>query len=178
MKETIVYLSIASIINASIQIMSYYAFYRNGYHDVDIDTIYLILQPLYGWSAATIFAIALIASGVSSSMVSVLAGQKVVESMWGKRLESWKLRLVVRLFNMVPLAIAIHTGVKPLDVLVYSQAVLSLLLPAVIIPVAIISARSSIMGSLRNSPYMNIATALGSIFILGLNMGYLLFGLV
>jgi manganese transport protein len=178
MKETIVYLSIASIINASIQIMSYYAFYRNGYHDVNIDTIYLILQPLYGWSAATIFAIALIASGVSSSMVSVLAGQKVVESMWGKRLEAWKLRLVVRLFNMVPLAIAIHTGVKPLDVLVYSQAVLSLLLPAVIIPVAIISARSSIMGSLRNSPYMNIAAALGSIFILGLNMGYLLFGIV
>ncbi|MEM1611686.1 MAG: Nramp family divalent metal transporter [Sulfolobales archaeon] len=177
MRETIAYLSIASIINAAIQMMSYYAFYRNGYHDVDIDTVYLILQPLYGWSAATIFAIALIASGISSSMVSVLAGQKIVESMWGKKLEAWKLRLFVRLFNMIPLAIAIHIGVKPLDVLVYSQAVLSLLLPTVILPVTIISARSSIMGSLRNSLYMNIAAVIGSIFIVGLNLGFLLFGI-
>jgi manganese transport protein len=175
--ETVAYLSIASLINASIQILSYYAFYKNGYHDVDMESAHLILQPLYGWSSATIFAIALMASGISSSMVSVLAGQKIVESWWGKKLEAWKLRLLVRLFNMIPLAIALHLGVKPLDVLVYSQAVLSLLLPVVVIPVAIISSRSIFMGSIKNSLYMSIATSIGAIFIVGLNMSFLIFGI-
>jgi len=176
-RETIAYLSVASVVNASIQILSYYAFYRNGYHDVDMDTAYIILQPLYGWNASAVFAVALLASGISSSMVSVLAGQKVVESYIGRRLEAWKLRLLVRLFNMVPLAIAIHSGVKPIDILVYSQAVLSLLLPAVVVPVVVFSARSSTMGMLKNSRLISIIAAIGATFIIGLNIGYIVFGL-
>jgi len=177
LRETVAYLSVASVVNASIQILSYYAFYRNGYHDVDMDTAYIILQPLYGWAASTVFAIALIASGISSSMVSVLAGQRVVESFMGKKLEAWKLRLFVRLFNMVPLAIAIHLGVKPIDILVYSQAVLSLLLPTVMIPITIFSARDSVMGSLKNSRLISVSSIMGSLFIIGFNIGYIAFGL-
>ncbi len=171
--ETIAYLSIASVLNASIQIMSYYAFYRNGYHSVDMDTAHEILKPLYGGLSATVFAIAMLASGISSSMVSVLAGQKVVESLIGKRLAAWQLRLAVRLANMAPLAIAIHAGIKPIDVLVYSQAVLSLLLPVVIIPITIYSMRRSTMGSAGSNPLLGAAAIMGSIVIVGFNLAFI-----
>ncbi|PWV36832.1 MAG: hypothetical protein DJ555_05295 [Desulfurococcaceae archaeon] len=178
MLETIAYLSIASVMNAAIQIMAYYAFYRNGYHDVDMDIAHAILEPLYGSLSAVVFAIAMLASGISSSMVSVLAGQKVVESLVGKRLEAWKLRLMVRLANMLPLAIAIHAGVKPIDVLVYSQAVLSLVLPVVIIPITIYARSKSTMGSMVNSRVIDIAAIIGTIVIVTFNLGFIVSSLL
>jgi len=173
LRETIAYLSIASLINASLQIMSNYAFHKNGYLNIDMDTAYIILQPLYGWLSSAVFAIALLASGVSSSMVSILAGQKIVESWVGKKLAAWKLRLAVRLFNSVPLAIAIHMGIKPIDILVYSQAVLSLTLPLVVIPITVISMDKIHMGSMVNRKITSILAIIGSIFIVGLNIWFL-----
>ena len=178
MRETIAYLSVASIMNAAIQIMAYYAFYKNGYHDVDMDAAHAILEPLYGSLSSWVFAIAMLASGISSSMVSVLTGQKVVESLVEKKLESWQLRLMVRLINMVPLAIAIHSGIKPIDVLVYSQAVLSLMLPVVVIPVTIYSRNKRIMGDMGNSKPVDIAAIIGSIVIVVFNLGFIVTSLL
>ncbi|MGC9149457.1 MAG: Nramp family divalent metal transporter, partial [Sulfolobales archaeon] len=56
-RETIAYLSVASIINASIQILAYYAFYKNNYFDVDMDKAYILLTPLYGSMASADFAL-------------------------------------------------------------------------------------------------------------------------
>jgi len=138
-----------------------------------MDTAYIILQPLYGWLSSAVFAIALLASGVSSSMVSILAGQKIVESWVGKKLTAWKLRLAVRLLNSVPLAIAIHMGIKPIDILVYSQTVLSLTLPLVVIPITVISMDKIHMGSMVNRKITSILAIIGSIFIVGLNIWFL-----
>lgn len=174
LRETIAYLSIASLINASLQIMSNYAFHKNGYLDIDMDAAYIILQPLYGWLSSAVFAIALLASGISSSMVSILAGQKIVESWVSKRLAAWKLRLAVRLSNSIPLAIAIHIGIKPIDILVYSQAVLSLTLPLVVIPITVISMDKIHMGSMVNRRITSILAMIGSTFIVGLNIWFLI----
>lgn len=178
LRETVAYLSIASLINASLQIMSNYAFHKNGYLDIDMDTAYIILQPLYGWLSSEVFAIALLASGISSSMVSVLAGQKIVESLVGKKLVAWKLRLVVRLFNLIPLATAIHVGIKPIDILVYTQAILSLTLPLVIIPITTITMNKIYMGIMVNRRITSILAIIGSIFIVGLNIWFLISGIV
>lgn len=135
LKETIVFLSVASLINVSLQVMSYYAFYRNGYIGIEeLEDAYLTLAPLYGAAASIVFAVAVLASGISSSIVSVMAGVYLVESFLGRRLEAWKVRLGVRLINMLPLAVAVYLGIGTIDILVYSQVVLSLTLPLVLIP--------------------------------------------
>ncbi len=171
MKETIVYLSIASLVNASIQIMGYYAFNRNGITEaIDMDKAYYILQPLYGETASIVFGIAMLASGISSSMVSVQSGVYSVESFFGVKLKRWMLRAIVRFINMVPLLIAIKIGMRSVDILIYSQVVLSLTLPAVIIPLTIFTARKKIMGEYRNILVTNILAVISAVFILGINL--------
>lgn len=169
--ETVIFLAIASLINASLQIMSYYAFYRNGYVNIDsMEMAYATLEPLYGNLAAIVFGIAIMASGVSSSMVSVMAGVSIIESYIGRRLQEWKVRLLARLINMIPLAVAIQMGMKTIDVLVYSQAVLSMTLPLVLIPLIIISSNKKIMGDLANSKTITALAVASTALIIGINL--------
>ncbi len=169
--ETIVFLSIASLINASLQIMSYYAFYKNGYTGLDsMELAYQTLTPLYGSLAAVVFGIAILASGISSSMVSVMAGVSLIESYAGRRFEEWKVRLAARLINMIPLSVAIHLGWSTLDILVYSQAVLSATLPLVLIPLTIMARDRRIMGSLANKPIITVLAVLSTLLIIGINV--------
>ncbi|MEB3779151.1 MAG: Nramp family divalent metal transporter [Desulfurococcales archaeon] len=168
--ETVLFLAVASLINASLQIMSYYAFYRNGYINIDsMELAYQTLVPLYGDLAAVVFGVAIMASGVSSSMVSVLSGVSIIESYFGRRLDEWKVRLIARLINMIPLAVAVHMGLKTIDVLVYSQAVLSMTLPLVLIPLIIISSNKRIMNDLVNSKIITALAVLSTLTIISVN---------
>jgi len=169
-RETVVYLSIAALINASIQIASYGAFHTKGIEVMDIDQAYTTLKPLYGYLAANAFGIALLASGISSSLVSVMAGQRVIESIRGKSIERWKVRLSVRLVNMIPLLLALMIGIKAIDVLVYSQVVLSLMLPFVAIPLVVFVSRHRLA-----SKYISIASIVAVIFIVILNLAMITF---
>lgn len=164
-KETIVYLAVAAMINASLQIAAYGAFYTKGIEVVDMAEAYNTLIPLYGSLAAYAFGIALLASGISSSLVSVVTGQKVIESIRGKSITQWKVRLVVRMINMVPLLIALSIGIKAIDVLVYSQVVLSLLLPFVVVPLVVLVSR---LGMVKN--YTMVAGIVAVILIIVINI--------
>ena len=169
--ETIVFLSIASLINASLQIMSYYAFYKNGYTGLDsMELAYKTLTPLYGSLAAVVFGVAILASGISSSMVSVIAGVSLIESFAGMRFEEWKVRLAARLVNMIPLSIAIHLGWSTLDILVYSQAVLSATLPLILIPLTIMARDRRIMGEIANRPIITALAVASTLLIIGVNI--------
>ncbi|MEM0441606.1 MAG: Nramp family divalent metal transporter [Candidatus Nitrosocaldus sp.] len=164
-KETIVYLAVAAMINASLQIAAYGAFYTKGIEVVDMAEAYNTLIPLYGSLAAYAFGIALLASGISSSLVSVVTGQKVIESIRGKSITQWKVRLVVRMINMVPLLIALSIGIKAIDVLVYSQVALSLLLPFVVVPLVVLVSR---LGMVKN--YTMVAGIVAVILIIVINI--------
>lgn len=169
--ETFAYLLVASLVNASLQIMSYYAFYKNGYTGLDsMELAYKTLTPLYGNLASLVFGVAILASGISSSMVSVLAGVNLIESFMGKRFEEWKVRLTARLINMVPLAVAIHLGWSTLDILVYSQAVLSATLPLVLIPLTIAAAKRELVGGLANNRLTTLLAAASTAMIIGINL--------
>ncbi len=169
--ETVIFLAVASLINASLQIMSYYAFYRNGHIGIDsMELAYQTLVPLYGNMAAVVFGVAIMASGVSSSMVSVLSGVSIIESFLGRKLAEWKVRLLARLINMIPLAVAIHMGLKTIDVLVYSQAVLSMTLPLVLIPLIIISSNRAIMGDLVNGRIITALAVSSTAMIIAINV--------
>lgn len=173
--ETIFYLSAASLVNAAIQIMSYYAFYKNGYTGIDsIETAYKTLKPLYGREASVVSGIALLASGLSSSMVSVLAGVNTLESYTGKRFKSWKVRLQARLINIVPVAIAVHLGWSTLKMLVYSQVTLSVILPFILIPLILLTSNKSIMEDLANRRITTLTAISATLLIIIINLSMII----
>jgi len=170
--ETIANLIVASLINVAIQVIAYYSYYGKV-NEVDMNIAYYTLIPLYGINAALIFAVALLASGLSSSMVSVLAGQKIFETAFRRKFKAWNARAIVRLINMLPLAIAIYLQIKPIDILVYSQAILSLTLPVVLFSLIYITSNSKIMKKFSNKLYTTVAAIISTILITSFNFLFL-----
>ncbi len=175
--ENIFSLSIAALINASMLIMSAAVFYGLGDKVATLEGAYITLIPLFGSFAALIFAIALLSAGISSSITGTLAGQSIMDGLIGFNIPLWVRRVVTRFINLIPLTVAIILKLEPLNLLVYSQVVLSLLIPLPLIPVLMFSSDKKIMGELVNK---KITTALAIIFaivILGFN-AYLLYQVI
>ncbi len=160
--ESIVMFTFAGLVNAAIMIMAAAAFYSRSLPAAKIEEAYLTLTPLFGSAASIIFAVTLLASGLSSSTVGTLAGQAIMEGMLGRRLNPWIRRVVTRIINTIPTTIAILSGLDPLKMLVYSQVALSLMLPLPILPLWKFTKDSKLMG-----PFVNrkITTILSGIFI-------------
>ncbi|MDE1878511.1 MAG: Nramp family divalent metal transporter, partial [Thaumarchaeota archaeon] len=155
-------LSLAAAVNVSIMIMAAVAF--NPTHP-EINTIseaFKILIPLFGVSAATIFIITLLSSGIASSVVGTLAGQSIMEGLLGKKVNPWLRRLVTRFVNVIPTTIAILLGFDPLHILVYSQVILSILIPLPMIPLLILTRDRNLMGQFVNR---KITTVVASMFV-------------
>jgi len=143
-------LNLAFFVNAAILIMSAAVFYRAGHHDVaEIQDAHRLLEPILGVAIAPIaFAIALLASGQSSTITGTLAGQIVMEGYLHIRIRPWLRRLITRLLAIIPAVLVIlyfgdnSTG----SLLVLSQVVLSLQLPFAIIPLIHFAADRRRMG--------------------------------
>jgi manganese transport protein len=168
-RDTIINLSIASIMNSAIQIMSYYMFHRSGVSNVSIENIHKILQPLYGEFSLIVFGIALLFSGIASSIVSVQTGVYVFESFIGKRLSKAFTRFVFRSINMIPLILIIFLRLNVINILVYTQTILSIMLPAVIIPLIYAVLNKELIGSHVNI-FIKMISVISSIFIIGVNL--------
>ncbi|MBS3125993.1 Nramp family divalent metal transporter [Candidatus Woesearchaeota archaeon] len=173
MVDDIVYLIIAGLINAAMLIMAAAAFYQVG-EVATLGQAYKTLIPLFGGFSATIFAVALLSSGISSSVTGTLAGQAVMEGLTGFRINVWIRRLVTRFINVIPLTIAILVGMEPLNILVYSQVALSLLIPLPLIPIIIFTSNKKIMGELVNKKATTFFAVLFGTVILAFNV-YLLY---
>ncbi len=132
--QTLYNLGLASAVNAAMQIVAAYALYGKA---VDISTVPKILEPLYGPLSGLAFSVALLSAGLASSAVSVQAGTLVLERFLGRGIDKYKARLTFRLINIVPTAVILAAGFNPLDLLVYTQVVLSLVLPAVLLPLVV-----------------------------------------
>lgn len=129
--QTLVNMTGAAFINAAILITSAYQLRGSAVELVEIPSL---LKPLYGPLAAYLFSAALLLSGISSSAVSVEAGLVVAKYLLGRVVEPWKARLAARSANVVPAVAAVAgAGVSPLMILVYTQAVLAAVLPAVLV---------------------------------------------
>lgn len=172
--DTIISMSNASFVNIAIMAMAAAAFYFHGRTGVaTIDDAYQTLIPLFGVAASYVFAITLFASGWSSSTMSVMAGQIIFEDLIHAQVSPWIRRIVIRIVNIVPTSILIWLGFDPLILLVYSQVVLSLLIPLPLIPLIIFTRSRELMREFVNR---NITTTLSlgcAIIIIGLNV-YLL----
>jgi manganese transport protein len=163
-------MGVAGAINGAMLITAACTFHARGLTNVDaIEKAHLTLQPLLGSAAGTLFAIALLASGLSSSAVGTMAGQIVMQGFLEIRIPLWVRRVV----TMAPALLVIGLGFDPTRTLVLSQVVLSLALPFAIVPLVVFSARKRVMGSLVNRPATTAAAAGIATLILALNI-YLL----
>jgi len=145
-------MNIAFVINAAMVIVSAAVFYRNGMEVETIEQAQKSLTPLLGAASSGAFAIALIASGLSSSAVGTMAGQAIMQGFVGLNISD----NVTRLITMFPGMLLILFGINPMQALILSQVTLSFFLPAAIIPMLLITMRKDLMGSLVNKPITNV----------------------
>jgi manganese transport protein len=166
-------LSVAFLINAAILVLAAVVFF--GKHSVtvaggtvvqfndDTDWIqaaYLTLAPLMGTAAAgTLFAVALLASGQSATIVGTLAGQVVMEGFMHWRIQPWLRRLITRSLAIIPTAI--YIGIRGAnnitDLIVLSQVVLALQLPFAMFPLLHFASSRKRMGQWRLGWFLLIA---------------------
>jgi manganese transport protein len=165
-REVIIALTLAGLVNMAMVVMASAAFHK-GHSDIaEIETAYHTLTPLLGVSAAAVFLVSLLASGVSSSVVGTMAGQMIMQGFVGFRIPVWLRRIV----TMAPAFVVIALGVNATNALVYSQVVLSFALPVPMIALVIFTRRRDIMGVFANNRLVNAAAILGTAIILVLNV--------
>ncbi len=172
--DTTVALNLAFFVNAAILVMAASVFYRNGFFQVaEIQDAYHLLEPILGAAIAPIaFAIALLASGQSSTITGTLAGQIIMEGYLNLRIRPWLRRLITRLLAILPaIAVISYYGENSTGaMLVLSQVILSLQLPFAIIPLIHAVADKRRMGEFSIRPWMQALAWLVAITIVTLNV--------
>ncbi|TPI21288.1 MULTISPECIES: Nramp family divalent metal transporter [unclassified Mesorhizobium] len=149
--DSTIALILALFVNASILIVAAVAFHDTGHQDVaEIGQAFELLSPLLGLSIASIlFAIALLASGLNSTVTATLAGQIVMEGFLRLRIPQWARRLLTRGIAIVPVVVvtALYGEKGTAQLLVFSQVVLSMQLPFAVIPLVQFVSDKKKMGS-------------------------------
>jgi manganese transport protein len=166
--DTVVALSIAFLVNAAILVLAAMVFHGQDnvaladgkvvtFGEDWIREAYLTLAPLLGTAAASIlFAVALFASGQSSTITGTLAGQVVMEGFMHWRIRPWARRLVTRLLAIVPavLIIGMRGEGSVTDLLVLSQIMLALQLPFAMFPLLQFTSSRGRMGNYANGWFL------------------------
>jgi manganese transport protein len=157
----------AWLVNSAMVIVAAAAFYGRGYtHELSIEEAHQTLGPLLGQASATIFAIALLCSGLSSATVGTMAGQVVLEGFLEIRFSVF----LRRLLTLIPALIVIGAGLDPLRILLLSQVVLSFALPFALVPLLLLTSRPAVMGSFVNRRWTARAGWLTASIIIALNV--------
>jgi manganese transport protein len=176
--DSAIALNLALFVNASILILSASAFFSNGLLGVtQIEDAYKFLQPLLGSSLAPVlFAVALIASGQSSTITGTLAGQIIMEGHLQLRIQPWLRRLITRMLAIIPalLTVLILGEAATGNLLVLSQFILSLQLPFAIIPLIYFAGNKKIMGDFAVTSFYKTLAWVATILITGLNFYFVL----
>jgi manganese transport protein len=162
---------VAGLINVAMLVMAASTFFRSGLHHVEsLETAHRTLVPLLGGASSALFALALLASGLSSSAVGTLAGQVVMQGFIRRRIPIGVRRLV----TMVPAFIVIAAGADPTRTLVLSQVVLSFGIPFALVPLVRFTASRRLMGVLVNAKATTAAAVAVAGLIISLNVFLLL----
>ena len=164
--DVLVAMSIAGLINMSMLIMAAATFFQSGQQNVDsLEGAHETLEPILGGASATLFALALLASGLSSSSVGTLAGQVVMQGFIRRRIPLFLRRAI----TMAPALIIIAAGVDASRALVLSQVALSFGIPFALIPLLWFCRDRSLMGGLVNRRSTTVLAAAIAVLIVGLN---------
>jgi manganese transport protein len=165
--DVLIAMTLAGLINMSMLVVAASVFFGRGLHNVEsLEGAHKTLEPLLGSASSALFALALIASGLSSSTVGTLAGQVVMQGFIRRRIPI----TVRRLVTMLPALIVIAIGLDPSRTLVISQVVLSFGIPFALIPLVLFTSRRKIMGTLVNHPATTAVACVVAALISGLNV--------
>jgi manganese transport protein len=165
--DVLIAMSIAGLINISMLVIAATVFFGSGLNDVDsLEGAHRTLEPILGGAASVLFALALTASGLSSSTVGTLSGQVVMQGFIRRQIPVWVRRLV----TMVPAFVVIAIGLNPSKTLVLSQVVLSFGIPFALIPLVMFTSRRDVMGSLVNRRSTIVAAVCVAALICSLNV--------
>ena len=156
--DAVVSLSLALLVNAAIMVLAASAFHGTGHTAVtEIDDAYRLIEPVVGSAlAATLFGVALLASGQSSTFTGTIAGQIVMEGFLDLKIPCWQRRLITRALALVPAFVGVwwfgDGGVGRM--LVLSQVVLSFQLPFAMWPLIRFTSDRALMGGFANGPVL------------------------
>ena len=165
--DVVIAMGLAGLVNMAMLYMAAATFFAHGQSNVaDINTAYQTLTPLLGGAASLVFAISLLASGLSSSTVGTMAGQVIMQGFVGFTIPIWVRRVV----TMIPAVIVAAIGLNPTNTLVISQVVLSFALPLPVITLIMFTRRRDLMGTLVNKSITTWAAIACSVVILSLNI--------
>src|SRR5437773_5119546 len=164
--DVVIAMTIAGLINVAMLVVAASTFYKSGLTNVEsLETAHKTLSGLLGGHSSTLFALALLGSGLSSSTVGTLAGQVVMQGFIRRRIPVWVRRLV----TMLPALVVIGIGADPLRTLLFRPGVLSFGIPFALIPLVIFTANRKIMGALVNHRATTIVATVVAALISGLN---------
>jgi manganese transport protein len=170
--DTLLALNAAFLVNAAILIVASSVFHRNGMLVTEIQQAYSLLTPLLGTVlASTLFAVALLASGQSSTLTGTYAGQIVMEGFLHFKMRPMLRRLLTRMLAIVPaVAVIVWRGDSgTYQLLILSQVVLSLQLPFAVIPLIQFTNDKEKMGTFKNKRWVAVLAWIAAIVILVLN---------
>jgi manganese transport protein len=145
--DVVVAMGIAGLINVAMLVVAASAFFGSGLRNVgSLEGAHRTLEPVLGSAASTLFALALLASGLASSAVGTFAGQVVMQGFVRRQIPV----AVRRLVTMTPALVVAAIGVDPTRTLVLSQVVLSFGIPFALVPLVLFTSSREVMGGLVN----------------------------
>ena len=167
-------LMFALLINAAILILAAATYYKAGNHEVtDLGQAQALLLPLLGSAIApTLFAVALICCGLSSTVTATLAGQAVMEGFLDIKVAPWLRRLMTRMLAIVPaiLVTYIYGEAEAGRLLIASQVILGLQLPFAVVPLVALTASRSKLGELAAPRWLTVTTGVIAVVLIALNI--------
>jgi manganese transport protein len=171
--DSTIALNLAFFVNAAILILAASAFHKNGYNSISsIQDAHVLLNSIFGNLAPTLFAIALICAGQSSTITGTLAGQIVMEGYLNLRISPWIRRLLTRMLAIAPALFTIfYFGEEKLgELLILSQVILSMQLGFAIIPLIHFTSSKLLMNDFAIKLWLKIAAWITAIIIIVLNI--------
>jgi len=165
--DVVIAMALAGAVNLSMMIMAAALFHGSGLVGIaTIDGAFDGLKQVVSPSAATIFGVALLASGYASSSVGTMSGQVVMQGFIRRRIPIF----VRRAITLAPALIVLAVGLDPTDALVGSQVVLSFGIPFALVPLVMLTRRRDLMGSLASPGWLTVVTSVLSGLIIALNV--------
>jgi manganese transport protein len=165
--DVVVAMGLAGVINLTMLVVAASLFHESGLTDIDsIEGAHAGFERLIGGGAALAFAVALLASGLSSSSVGTYAGQVVMQGFIARRIPLFARRAI----TMAPALVVLAIGVDATDALVVSQVVLSFGIPFALVPMILLTRRRDVMGSFVNHRGTTVVAAIVASLIIALNM--------
>ncbi len=173
--DSVIALNGALIVNAAILIMAAAVFFKHGVIVTEIEQAHQLLTPLLGTAMASgLFAIALLASGQSSTLTGTFAGQIVMEGFLNLRLRPWLRRMITRFLAIIPAVITVYFWGPhgTLQLIILSQVILSMQLPFAVIPLIRFTSDKGRMGEFANHAWVKALAWSVAFVILALNFWY------